>query len=126
MIASAPPWRTSGGLPDHDVLISAGAKAAILSALRAACRAGERVLIISPCWPSYPDIARLLFLRPVCFETRLEEGFAVDPAALAAAMAQSRATAIVFSNPATPPAESIPVRSSKRLPGSRASSERFC
>lgn len=89
-------------LPDHEVSITAGAKAAILSALRAACTAGERVLIVAPSWPSYADIARLLFLQPVYFETRFEEGFAVDPAALASTMAEIRPGAIVLGNPNNP------------------------
>lgn len=89
-------------LPNHDVLITAGAKAAVLSALRASCRAGDRVTILAPCWPSYADIVRMLFMEPVLFETRFEDGFAVDSAALAATMARTRARAILLSNPANP------------------------
>lgn len=89
-------------LPNHEVLITAGAKVAILSALRAACAAGERVLIVAPSWPSYADIARLLFMQPVYFETCLEDDFAVNPAALVSTMAKVRAGAIVLSNPNNP------------------------
>ena len=89
-------------LPNHDVLITAGAKAAILSALRASCRAGDRVAILAPCWPSYADIVRMLFMEPVFFETRFEHGFAVDSTALAATMARTRARAVLLSNPANP------------------------
>ena len=89
-------------LPNHEVLITAGAKAAILSALRAACRAGDRVMILAPCWPSYADIVRMLFMEPVLFETPFEDGFAVDSAALAASMARSDAAALLLSNPANP------------------------
>ena len=89
-------------LPNHDVLISAGAKAAILSALRAACTAGDRVVILAPCWPSYADIVRMLFMEPVLFEARHEDGFAVDSEALAATMAGTGARAILLGNPANP------------------------
>ena len=89
-------------LPNHDVLITAGAKAAVLSTLRASCRAGDRVAILAPCWPSYADIVRMLFMEPVLFETRFEDGFAVDPAALAATMAKTGAGAVLLSNPANP------------------------
>ena len=89
-------------LPNHDVLITAGAKAAILAALRAGCNAGDRVVILAPCWPSYADIVRMLFLEPVLFEARFEDGFAVDSAALAATVAGTGARAIVLSNPANP------------------------
>ena len=89
-------------LPDHEVLITAGAKAAILCALRAVGTAGDRVLIVAPSWPSYADIARLLFMQPVLLETRFDEGFAVDPAALASTMARTGARAIVLANPGNP------------------------
>ena len=89
-------------LPNHDVLITVGAKAAILSALRAACNAGDRVVILAPYWPSYADIVRTLFMEPVVFETRFEDGFSVDAAALAATVAGTGARAIVLSNPANP------------------------
>ena len=89
-------------LPNHDVLITAGAKAAVLSALRASCRAGDRVAILAPCWPSYADIVRMLFMEPVLFETRFEDGFTVDSASLAATMAKTGARAVLLSNPANP------------------------
>ena len=89
-------------LPDHRVLITAGAKAAVLAALRTACRPGDRVLIIAPSWPSYADLARLLYLDPVRFDTRFEDGFAIDPAALAEAADRCSARVIVLCNPGNP------------------------
>ncbi len=89
-------------LPEHDVLITVGAKSAILSALRAACSAGDRILIFAPYWPSYAAVARLLFMEPVVFESRAEDNFAVDHAALSETLKRTRAKAIIFSNPNNP------------------------
>ena len=104
-------------LPGHDVLVTAGAKAAILAALRAACNAGDRVVILAPCWPSYADIARMLFMEPVFFEARFEDGFAVDSAALAATVAGAGARAIVLSNPANPTGRIHPGREIDAIAG---------
>ena len=104
-------------LPNHDVLVTAGAKAAVLSALRASCRAGDRVAILAPCWPSYADIVRMLFMEPVLFETRFEDGFAVDSAALAATMARTRAGAVLLSNPANPTGRIHPGREIDEIAG---------
>ena len=104
-------------LPNHEVLITAGAKAAILSALRAACNSGDRVVIMAPCWPSYADIVRMLFMEPVLFEARHEDGFAVDSAALAATVAATGARAIVLSNPANPTGRIHPGREIDEIAG---------
>ena len=104
-------------LPNHDVLISAGAKAAILSALRASCNAGDRVVILAPYWPSYADIVRMLFMEPVIFETRFEDGFAVDSSSLGATMAGTGARAIVLSNPANPTGRIHPGREIAAIAG---------
>lgn len=95
-------------LEGHETVITAGAKAAILATLRAVCEPGDTVLIIAPSWPSYADIARLLYLEPQFFETRFEDGFAIDPEALAKAVDDSRARAIVLCNPGNPTGRIVP------------------
>lgn len=95
-------------LPHHETMITAGAKAAILSTLRAACEPGDRVLILAPSWPSYADIVRLLYLEPRFFETRFEEGFSIDPDALAAAADRCRAKVILLCNPGNPTGRIVP------------------
>ncbi len=95
-------------LPGHGTMISAGAKAAILATLRAACEPGDRVLIIAPSWPSYADITRLLYLEPRFFETRFEDSFAIDTDALARAVDDCQASAIVLCNPGNPTGRIVP------------------
>ena len=65
----------------------------------------------------------MLFMETVLFETRFEDGFAVDSAALAATMAKTGPGPSCSATPRTPPAASIrdPRSTKSRAP---ASSER--
>ena len=95
-------------LANHQTVVTAGAKAAILATFRACCEPGDRVLIVAPTWPSYADIARLLYLEPRYFETRFEEGFAIDPDALGRAIDSCRARVVVICNPNNPTGRIVP------------------
>ena len=95
-------------LANHDTMVTAGAKAAILATFRASCGPGDRVLIVAPTWPSYADIARLLYLEPRYFETRFEDGYRIDPDALARALDNWRARVIVICNPNNPTGRIVP------------------
>jgi len=89
-------------LPEHEIMVTAGAKAAIFSALRASCGAGDRVLIVGPHWPSYEDLAQLLFLEPVSLECRFSDGFTLDMKRVTEALDASGARAVLLSNPNNP------------------------
>ena len=66
------------------------------------------MLIVAPTWPSYEDIARLLYLEPRYFETRFEEEYRIDPDALARAIDDCRARVIVICNPNNPTGRIVP------------------
>lgn len=89
-------------LPDHECVVTGGAKATIFSVLRASLSPGDRVLIISPHWPTYEDLAELAYLETRFLATRADDGFTIDPAALQAALRDSRAKAVLCSNPGNP------------------------
>ncbi|MDE0531384.1 MAG: pyridoxal phosphate-dependent aminotransferase [Albidovulum sp.] len=91
-------WRLS----DHECMISGGAKAAIFSILRACVEPGEKVLIISPHWPSYEDLATAAHLVPLSFATSSETGFAIEPSKLRSALEQCGPKAVICSNPGNP------------------------
>lgn len=44
------------------------------------------MLIPAPYWPSYPEIVKLAGATPIIMETKAEDGFLVDPEALAKAI----------------------------------------
>ena len=91
-------WR----LPGHECLISGGAKAAIFCILRSCVEPGEKVLIVSPHWPSYEDLASAAHLVPEFFETSPDSGFAIDAEKLRMAFEISGAKALICSNPGNP------------------------
>lgn len=91
-------------LPHHTVIVTAGVKAGLHAILRHLLSPGERVGIVTPAWPSYAQLVRLLYGQPVPIETRLADGWIPDPAVV---MAAARAPgpplrALLLSNPGNP------------------------
>ena len=93
-------WHT----PDHECWISSGCKAAIFSIFRRHANPGDNIVVVSPHWPSYDDLARGVFCSPVHFQTSLEENFEIDAERLDAFVAglDRRASVLVLSNPGNP------------------------
>lgn len=89
-------------LPDHDLCITAGAKAALFAILRIAGEPGARVIVAAPAWPSYDDIIHLAGHLPVTLLTRAEDGFRLDPADLTRLLAETGARAVLLANPGNP------------------------
>lgn len=86
--------------PD-EVLVSCGAKQAIYEVLLVLCQAGDEVIVPSPCWTSYPEMVRLSGASPVILETRSDQGYAIDAAALAAVITPATRM-LVICNPSNP------------------------
>lgn len=89
-------------LPEHQVLISAGAKSAIFSALRVLLRPQSAVLVVAPAWPSYEDLVQLAGHRSCHFATAANEQFRIVEDRLVAAVEATGASAIIVSNPSNP------------------------
>lgn len=89
-------------LPDHDLCITAGAKAALFAILRILDEPGARIIVTAPAWPSYDDIIRLAGHQPVAYWTRSEDGFRLDPAELTRLLAETGARAVMLANPGNP------------------------
>lgn len=89
-------------LPNHELCITAGAKAALFSILRILGESGERVIVTAPAWPSYHDIVRLAGHQSIAFLARFDEGFRLDPGALARLLADTGARAVILANPGNP------------------------
>lgn len=66
--------------------VSPGGKPVIFNAFMATLNVGDEVVIPAPYWVSYPDMALMCGATPVFVETKLEQGFKVDPALLAKAI----------------------------------------
>ncbi len=74
-------FRVDNGLEykPSEIVVSCGAKHSIYNVLQAVVNPGDEVLIPSPYWVSYPDMAALAGGVPVIVEGKEENGFKVTP-----------------------------------------------
>ncbi len=66
--------------------VSPGGKPVIFNAFMATLDPGDEIIIPTPYWVSYPDMALLCGGAPVFVQTRIEDGFKVKPETLAKAI----------------------------------------
>ena len=85
----------------EQVMVSPGGKAVIFNALLATINPDDEVIIPAPYWVSYPDIALLAGGKPVIIETKVEDGFRLQPAALDRAITR-RTKWLIFNSPSNP------------------------
>ncbi|MBL8723041.1 MAG: pyridoxal phosphate-dependent aminotransferase [Planctomycetes bacterium] len=85
-----------------EVMVCAGAKAALHMALDAVVEPGDAVLILAPYWVSYPALVTLADGNPVVLPAVPEQGFVHDAATLAAAIRQHRARGLILNFPNNP------------------------
>jgi aspartate aminotransferase len=83
------------------VVITSGAKQAVYEALATLTDEGDEVLIPSPYWLSYPEMALALGTRPVFVPCSEEDGWRLHPEALEKA-AGPRARVLVLNSPNNP------------------------
>lgn len=86
--------------PD-EIIVGAGAKQVIHTALMATLDPGDEVLLPTPAWTSYSDMIRLCGGIPVPVACTAAEHFRLQPAALAAAITP-RSRWIIFNSPCNP------------------------
>lgn len=82
-------------------LVTTGGKEALYLAMMASLNPGDEVLIPAPYWVSYPDMVLLAGGTPVFVNTVPEQGFALRPEALAAAITP-RTKWLILNNPGNP------------------------
>jgi aspartate aminotransferase len=84
-----------------EVMVSAGAKQVIHNAFHALLDPGDEVILPAPCWVSYAEIAKLAGAKPVPVLARAEDGFVVNPDAIARAITPA-SRMIVLCSPSNP------------------------
>lgn len=57
------------------IVVTNGAKQAILNTMLACLNPGDEVLIPTPCWVSYPEMAKIVGAVPVLVETKADNSF---------------------------------------------------
>lgn len=89
-------------LADGELIVTAGAKPALLMALLALVEDGDRVLIPAPMWVSYPDLVRVAGGTPVSIPPAPERGFVLDAATLCAMAKDHGAKGLILNYPNNP------------------------
>ena len=85
-----------------NVMVTAGAKPALMLAMQALVNPGDRVLLPAPFWPSYTEIVRLADGVPVTVAGVPEQGFIHTGAQIAAAAKEHGAKGVVLNFPNNP------------------------
>lgn len=103
------PWTGEG-----DVLITVGAKSALLNLTLAVAEPGCEVIIPSPCWVSLPAQVKLAGATPVLVRRSADDGFAFDVDQLLAAFTD-RTRLVVLNTPCNPTGAVLPTSELERL-----------
>jgi len=103
--AIAEKLRRENGLaydPEREIVVTVGAKLALLSTFLAALNPGDEVICFTPAWVSYEPMLALASAKMTAVPMRLQGGrFVFDPGQLAAAV-NRRTRAIVINSPNNP------------------------
>lgn len=85
----------------NQIIVSNGAKQALLNAFVALLDPGDEVLLPAPCWVSYPEMIRMAGGVPVYVQTSEESGF-MPSASQLEAMITPRTKALLINSPSNP------------------------
>ena len=86
--------------PD-EIVVSNGAKQCVWQAIMATCSPGDEVLIPSPYWVSYPEMARLAGAKPVIIDTNSSQGFLMTAEQLKAQLTP-KSRVLILCTPSNP------------------------
>jgi aspartate aminotransferase len=85
----------------ENVIVSVGAKHSLYNLFMAMLDEGDEVIVPAPCWVSYPEMVSMAAGTPRLVETRADDGYQLDYAALKKAVT-SKTRAIVLNSPCNP------------------------
>ena len=82
-------------------IVGTGGKHILFNALLATVNPGDEVIIPAPYWVSYPDMVAIAGGTPVPVETRMEQGFKLQPEALESAITP-KTKWLILNSPSNP------------------------
>jgi aspartate aminotransferase len=97
-----------------EITVGTGGKQVLFNALMATVDHGDEVVIPAPYWVSYPDIVQLAGGKPVFAETRLEDGYKLNPATLDKAIS-AKTKWVVLNSPSNPSGAAYSAQELKQL-----------
>jgi len=83
------------------IVVAAGAKFSIFSAIAALCGPGDEVILGSPYWVSYPEMIKASGATPVIVPCSAENNYELDPEKLKAAVT-SNTKLLILNSPSNP------------------------
>jgi aspartate aminotransferase len=86
---------------EAETIVTAGGKQALFNIAMVLFNPGDEVVTHAPYWPTIPEQVKLMGATPVIVSTRPEDGFAIHPEAVIAAMTP-RTKAVIINSPANP------------------------
>jgi aspartate aminotransferase len=89
------------GLTADRTIVTPGAKGTLYLALQVLLTPGDEVIVPTPCWLSYPKMVQACGAVTVAVPTTATDGYAIDPAAIEAAITP-RTKAIILNSPGNP------------------------
>jgi aspartate aminotransferase len=95
-------------------IVGTGGKHILFNALLATVNRGDEVIIPAPYWVSYPDMVLIAGGTPVAIETKMEQGFKLEPEALDAAITP-RTKWLILNSPSNPSGAAYAGAELKRL-----------
>jgi aspartate aminotransferase len=95
-------------------IVGTGGKHILFNAFLATINRGDEVIIPAPYWVSYPDMVLIAGGTPVAIETKMEQGFKLQPEALDAAIT-SRTKWLILNSPSNPSGAAYTWAELKRL-----------
>lgn len=84
-----------------EIVVSSGAKQALFTAIFVLCSPGDEIIIPTPFWASYPEIAQALGVRPVLWETTSNDSFRLHGSTLKK-LITPRTKALLLNSPNNP------------------------
>lgn len=96
-------YRTDYGVTfsEAETIVTAGGKQALFNIAMVLFNAGDEVITHAPYWPTIPEQIKIADATPVIVQTKPEDGFAIHPEAIIAAITP-RTKAIIINSPANP------------------------
>ena len=82
-------------------IVGTGGKHILFNAFLATMNPGDEAIIPAPYWVSYPDMVLIAGGKPVCVETKIENGFKLQPEALEKAITP-RTKWLLLNSPSNP------------------------
>src|SRR5438093_1072122 len=86
---------------EAETIVTAGGKQALYNIAMVLFNRGDEVITHAPYWPTIPEQVKLAEANPVIVQTKPEDGFAIHPEAILAAITP-RTKAVIINSPANP------------------------